>query len=112
MIKLMALVTRRADLTQEAFARYWLDVHAPLALAQHPLGYVIDVASREQPADAMGDVHGIAEIWWRDHEHMRAGLDSEAGRIAADDVANFAASVRFVVVEPNRLLDPPGDETR
>lgn len=112
MIKLIALVTRRPELTQEAFARYWLEVHAPLAEAQQPLGYVIDVATKEQPDDALTDAHGIAEIWWRDHEHMRRGLSSEAGRTAAEDVANFAAEVRFVVVEPHEVVQPPSPTTR
>ncbi|CAN0576148.1 unnamed protein product, partial [Ectocarpus sp. 12 AP-2014] len=33
MIKLVALVRRRPDLSKEAFADYWVNVHAPLAAA-------------------------------------------------------------------------------
>lgn len=109
MIKLLALVTRRPDLTQEEFARYWLEVHAPLAAAQQPRGYVIDVRTDAQPDGAIPGVDGVAEIWWDDHDHLARGLGSEAGRIAAEDVANFAAQVRFVVVEPHTILAPPSD---
>ncbi|MFP4310489.1 MAG: EthD domain-containing protein [Nitriliruptoraceae bacterium] len=107
MIKLLALVRRRPDLSPEEFARYWTTVHAPLAEAQGPRGYVIDVRNPEQPAGALEDIDGVAEIWWDDHDHMERGLTSEAGRIAAADVANFAAEVRFIVVDPTTVLPPP-----
>lgn len=107
MIKLLALVRRRPDLSVEEFSRYWRQVHAPLAEAQGPRGYVIDVRTDAQPDGAVPDIDGVAEIWWDDHDHMARGLGSEAGRIAADDVANFAAEVRFVVVEPHTIVPPP-----
>ena len=107
MIKLLALVRRRTDLTPEEFARYWTTVHAPLAEAQGPRGYVIDIRTSAQPDGAIDDLDSVAEIWWDDHDHMTRGLTSEAGRIAAADVSNFAAEVRFVVVEPNTIVTPP-----
>lgn len=33
MIKLVALVRRKSDLSRRAFADYWINVHAPLAAA-------------------------------------------------------------------------------
>lgn len=107
MIKLIALVSRRPDLTVDEFARYWIDVHAPLAAAQEPLGYSINVRTEHQPDDALGDVDGVAEIWWRDYGHMEAGLSSSAGVIAAADVANFADSVRFVVATEHEVIPAP-----
>lgn len=106
MIKLLALVRRRPDLSPEEFARYWTTVHAPLAAAQGPRGYVIDVRTPTQPDGAVDHVDGVAEIWWDDHEHMARGLTSPAGRVAAADIANFAAEVRFVVVEPMTIVPP------
>ena len=110
MIKQLAIVTRRPELSTEEFARYWIDVHAPLAAAQGMRGYVINVRSAQQPKGALDHVDGVAEIWWDDHEHMHAGLSSEAGRIAAEDVANFAQRVSFVVVEPNVVVPVEPEE--
>jgi len=97
MVKLVALVRRRADLTQEEFARYWREEHAPLAARQGMRRYVIDVALRPQPGGAAPRYDGVAEIWWDDVASMEAALASPAGVAAAADVARFAASVEFLL---------------
>ena len=103
-VKLIALVQRRANMTQDAFARYWRCVHAPLAAAIPGMrGYRINVA--QDQADHPGaPYHGTAEIWFDSRAEMAAGLASQQGRIAGDDTAAFADSVTFLVTEETVIL--------
>jgi len=104
MIKLVALVRRKADLDPIAFRDYWLNVHAPLAAAIPGMrGYRINIAGDpgEQPP---APYDGSAEIWFDDRAAMEAGLGSEQGRIAGEDTAHFTASIEFLVTEEHVIL--------
>jgi uncharacterized protein (TIGR02118 family) len=98
-VKLVALVRRKPDLTQAEFARYWVDVHAPLAAAIPGMrGYRINVAG--DPGEmAPAPYDGSAEIWFDSRDAMAAGLGSAQGVIAGNDTAHFADSVTFLVTE-------------
>lgn len=104
MIKLVALVKRKAGLSQDRFRAYWVDRHAPLA-RQIPgmRGYRINVA-----LDAGGlpsaPYDGSAEIWFDDRAAMDTGLGSPQGDIAGADTENFADSVTFLVTEEHVVL--------
>ena len=103
-VKLIALVQRRADMTQDAFAHYWRCVHAPLAAAIPGMrGYRINVA-QEQTDLPGAPYHGTAEIWFDSRAEMAKGLASQEGRIAGDDTAAFADSVTFLVTEETVIL--------
>ena len=104
MIKLVALVRRRADLTEAAFADHWLRVHAPLAAAIPGMrGYRINIAGDAGAMLAAG-FDGSAEIWFDDRLAMEAGLASPQAQVAGDDVANFAQPVRFLVCDEHVIL--------
>lgn len=104
MIKLVALVTRKAGMEPAAFRDYWLGVHAPLAAAIPGMrGYRINVAG--DPGDlAPAGYDGSAEIWFDDRAAMEAGLGSPAGMIAGEDTARFADAVTFLVTEEHVIL--------
>ncbi len=104
MIKLVALVRRRPDLTHEAFADYWVDVHAPLAAAIPGMrGYRINIAG--DPGDMPeAPYHGSAEIYFDDRASMVAGLASPENDIAAKDTDNFLESVTFLVTDEHVIL--------
>lgn len=104
MIKLVALVTRKAGMEAAAFRDYWLAVHAPLAAAIPGMrGYRINLAG--DPGDlAPAGYDGSAEIWFDDRAAMKAGLSSPAGRIAGEDTARFADAIAFLVTEEHVIL--------
>ncbi len=107
MIKLVALVRKRADLTDAAFAAYWLGIHAPLAAAIPGMrGYRINIARDpgEMPA---ADCDGSAEIWFDSRAAMEAGLASAEGVCAGEDVAAFASELRFLVTDEHVILAGP-----
>ena len=105
MIKLVALVTKKNGMSQDAFRDYWRDVHAPLA-ARIPgmRGYRINVAG------AAGDLppalyDGSAEIWFDDRAAMEAGLASPEGVVAGDDTAHFTEAIVFLVTDETVVIE-------
>lgn len=108
MIKLVALVKKRADLSDAAFRDYWLTTHAPLAAAIPGMrGYRINIAG-DPGAQPPAPYDGSAEIWFDDRAAMEAGLGSPEGAIAGEDTAHFTADIRFLVTEEHVIL-PKGD---
>ncbi|RMA42326.1 EthD family reductase [Rhodophyticola porphyridii] len=104
MVKLVALVRKKPGMATQAFRDYWLDRHAPLAAAIPGLrGYRINIAGDPGDMDPAA-YDGSAEIWFDDRAAMEAGLSSEAGRIAGEDTAAFAASIAFLVTEEHVIL--------
>ncbi len=108
MIKLVALVKKRSDLSAEAFAEYWLKTHAPLAAAIPGMrGYRINIAG--DPGDmAPAGFDGSAEIWFDTRAAMEAGLGSPEGQIAGDDTAHFTSAIEFLVTEEHVILPQTG----
>jgi hypothetical protein len=97
MIRLVHLLRRAQNLTKEAFANAWRDLHGPLvASAQNHLDIVRHLQIHADPAGQGIDAQaaaarggmppafdGIAEYWWRSEESLRLVLGSDAGRSAA-----------------------------
>lgn len=104
MVKLIALVRKPDDMPVEAFRRYWLDVHAPLAAAIPGMrGYRINVAG-DPGAMNPAPYDGSAEIWFDSRFAMEAGLSSPQGVIASDDTTHFAASIEFLITDETVIL--------
>lgn len=104
MIKLVALVRRKAGMSPQAFRDYWLGTHAPLAAAIPGMrGYRINIAG-DPGGQPEAPYDGSAEIWFDDRAAMAAGLGSPQGKVAGDDVAAFAESLEFLVTEEHVIL--------
>lgn len=103
MFKAMILLTRRADLTHDAWVRWWLDEHAPRA-ARLPnvRRAVFNVV--EAGADDAG-VDGVSELWFDSQADFDAAYATDIGReVAADLLAHVSGRVRVFVGEHD-LLD-------
>jgi uncharacterized protein (TIGR02118 family) len=108
MIKLVALVRRKAGLSNAAFRDHWLGVHAPLAAAIPGMrGYRINIAG-DPGAQPPAPYDGSAEIWFDSRAAMEAGLASDEGRIAGADTAHFAEAITFLVTEEHVILPQQG----
>lgn len=98
MFKAMILLTRRDDMTPEAFRAWLLDEHAPLA-AQLPGIRRLVYNLVDEGRDAAG-VDGIAELWFDSREAFDAAYATEVGRaVAADSLAHVQSRVRVFVTE-------------
>lgn len=97
MFKAMIQLTRRADMTHDQFAAWWLDEHAPLA-AQLPglRRAVFNVVD----APAEGGPDGISELWFESRADFEAAYATEIGSaVAADSIAHVSGRIRLFVAE-------------
>ena len=102
--KVVYLVKRRDDVSSADFFRHWREVHAPNVRAavertEGCLRYAISHAV----AGERGAYDGIAEIWWRDGEARRRGLqgveDDGFGRLTDPNSIEVLVGHEFAVVE-------------
>ena len=112
MVKLVYCIRRRADVSPEAFRRYWLDEHGPLmrsvAGAIGALRYVQshtvapelnDVLRGSRGSDEPYD--GITEVWWESLADLQASMQSaesqDAQRRLLEDESTFIDFARSSV---------------
>ena len=106
MIKLVYVITRRADLSAEGFHDYWLNRHGPLVAAQARalrLRKYVQSHLIEHPANEglravrgmLGPVDGITEVWWDSVEDLHAAYATAEG----------AASGKILVEDEEKFID-------
>jgi uncharacterized protein (TIGR02118 family) len=98
MIKVLAVLYKRPDMSREEFVRYWREVHAPLAEGMEGVRrYVINPTLE---AFAMGEPSfgGLAELWFDDAAAARAAFASPVGIATTQDVAKFCQAARTQIV--------------
>jgi len=98
MFKAVILLTRRDDMTHDAFVDWWLNDHAPLAaslpLLRQLTFNVVDTGGEDAGID------GISELWFDSHADFTAAYASEIGvATAADSMAHVSGRVRLFVTE-------------
>ena len=102
MFKAVILLTRRADLSHDQFADWWLVEHAPLA-AQLPgvrrlCFNLVDPTGDTAVDDAAPE--GVSELWFDSKADFEAAYATEIGKaVAADSMAHLASRVRMLVTE-------------
>jgi uncharacterized protein (TIGR02118 family) len=104
-IKLIICCVRRADLTHEAFTRYWREQHGPLVLSvpeftRHVRRYV-QCHPREAgiPLGAAAAYDGVAELWFDDAASLaRAFAEPRYLEIIRPDERKFADLERCVTL--------------
>jgi uncharacterized protein (TIGR02118 family) len=105
MIKMIAFVKKKPELTREEFIRLWTEEHTRLSKSLGMKGYRINIALEPQPgatADAapnQAPYDGTAEIWWESLEQMQAALASPENVIAAKDTERFCDVLQFMFTE-------------
>ena len=117
MIKLVYCLTRKQDVTPEAFHAYWLRQHAPkVAERQKALRAVRYVQSHtvepglndllRQSRGLQVAYDGITEVWWENVEDLRAALGTAEGAKAMQELLedestfiDFAQSRVFMTEE-------------
>lgn len=98
MFKAMILLTRREDLSPEAFRQWWLEEHGPLASQLPGLRRMV-VNIVEGGAQDSG-VDGISELWFDSQADFEAAYATEIGKaVAADSMAHNRGRVRLFIDE-------------
>jgi uncharacterized protein (TIGR02118 family) len=108
MIKIVALINRRADVTPEQFCEYYEHRHAPLfqrtippEVAEAIVHYVQNHALRLGAGTTEPSYDCVTEIGFDDLAAMRVWTDwylGDGGKVLRDDEENFMDTSRRVVV--------------
>jgi uncharacterized protein (TIGR02118 family) len=106
MFKVMIVLGRHPDMPVEAFRRYWVETHGPIATAMPGLVRYTQHHAVPGPAGAPPGHDGIAELWYADEEAWRASRTSPEATAARDDLVNFCdlSRVAYLFVEAIELL--------
>ena len=110
MIKRISLLTRKPELTHEAFVRHWLEIHGPLArkvpgIRRYVQSHIQSESIRADiPATDIA-IDGIAELWYDDVEAMeRSSATPEAQALYADG-ALIIGNIKSYVVEEKVIME-------
>jgi uncharacterized protein (TIGR02118 family) len=94
-VKVIALLARRADMSREDFERYLRETHVPLLVKMPGLRRLVINWVRPNPNGPPPAYDAVGEDHFDDAEALEAALASPEGRAVADDVANFLDMSRF-----------------
>ena len=108
MVKLVYCISKRSDLTDAEFFRYWENVHGPLGARIPRLRKLVQsrrvtvLCDRHQP-----DYDGMAELWFDDVDDLLAARQSPEWKASSEDEANFIDHnrVAYFVSEERVILD-------
>jgi hypothetical protein len=111
-LKIMTLISRKPDMTHEAFVRHVLDVHGPLSRNVPGLGgYVMSEILRSSsmpglpPVPGLGEIDIIGESWLPEDPAQRTPDTPERRAWLADGAASFGSFRRYAMVE--HIFVPP-----
>jgi uncharacterized protein (TIGR02118 family) len=105
MIKIIALIFKKPDLTDEGFSGYWKEKHGPLAgkiipgLRKYTQNHFLKLPGLKSEGD------GLVELWFDDLEGVKKYLawrQSDAARLLLNDEDKFIdrnKTSRYVVEE-------------
>jgi len=101
MIKLLAVIHKRPDMSRDEFLRYWREVHAPLAKEMPGVRAYMINPTLEAFGTEIPPFDGVAELWFDDAVAARTAFASPAGRATTEDLPNFtqAEKVQVVIAE-------------
>jgi uncharacterized protein (TIGR02118 family) len=90
MVKLVYCITKKADLSDEEFFRYWKNVHGPIGARIPRRRKLVQSRRINIPGDKYPPAYdGIAELWFDNIEDLLAARQSPEWQAATEDEANF-----------------------
>ena len=93
--KAVILLSRREDMSPEAFQSWWVDEHAPLAAQLPGVRRIVFNACADT-----ADFDGISELWFDSQADFEAAYATDLGRsVANDSMAHVRSRVRLFVTE-------------
>jgi len=107
MIKLVYCITKKPDMTDEEFFRYWKTVHGPIGARIPGLRRLIQSHRMTVPGDKyQPDFDGMAELWFDDVQALLAARQTPEWKASAEDEANFIdhKRVAYFVTEEYVIL--------
>lgn len=89
-------------MTDDEFAKYWLEAHAPLAKKMPGLRkYVVNLVRR--PPSREPDYHGVVELWFDDADNMKKAFSSPEGQATQKDSEAFTSKMTTLFIEEHTI---------
>jgi uncharacterized protein (TIGR02118 family) len=98
MIKVIAVLHKRSDMSREQFVRYWREVHAPLAQGMEGVRRYVINPTLEAFAPGAAAFDGVAELWFDDAVEARRAFASPVGIATIQDLVKFAQAEKTQIV--------------
>jgi uncharacterized protein (TIGR02118 family) len=93
MIKLIAFVYKRPDMSRDEFLRYWRETHGPLMVKSLPdMRRYIQNHVRPEASQGAAVYDDVAELWFDDLATLQAAFNSSA---AQEMLATVASAGHF-----------------
>lgn len=93
---------KKETLTDEEFANYWLETHAPLAKKMPGVRkYVVNVV--RSPPNREPDYHGVVELWFDDVDSMKKAFASLEGQATQKDTETFAHRITTLYLDEHTI---------
>jgi uncharacterized protein (TIGR02118 family) len=108
MIKLVYCITKRPDLTDAQFFRYWKDIHGPIGMRIPGLRRLVQSHTiTDLPGLRPPDFHGMAELWFDDLAALLAARQTPEFHASGADEANFIdpTGVALFVPEEHEIAE-------
>jgi uncharacterized protein (TIGR02118 family) len=111
MIKVLALLTRRPELTHAQFVKHWLEVHGPLAHAvpgvrRYVQSHIVRTRTRPDIPETDVEVDGIAELWYDDEAAMQRAVASPEMKRLTDDGAMIIGRIKTYIIDEKQIIPP------
>ncbi len=112
MIKVIGLLTRKPDISHDAFVRHWLEIHGPLAHAvpgvrRYVQSHIIGTRTRPDIPETDVEVDGIAELWYDNEQALALAAATPEMKRLTDDGALFIGRIKTYVVEEKQIIPRP-----
>lgn len=102
MFKLIILLKKKNELSDQDSAKYWLETHAPLAKKMPGLRkYVVNVVKR--PPNREPDYNGVVELWFDDIDSMKKAFASPEGHATQEDTERFTTSLTTLFTDEHAI---------
>jgi len=101
--KMMILLKKKPGLSDEGFARYWLETHASLAKKMPGLRrYIVNVVRR--PPGREPEYHGVVELWFDDQAGMKKAFSSPEGAATQRDTEAFTSGLTTMYIDEHPII--------
>jgi hypothetical protein len=113
MIKLLAAVVRRENISHAELVKVWEEVHAPhVVKIVKPERYRITFFDEQNTPDDPG-YDGMAELWFRDKDHFNNGIGRNAPPEVMDDhFSDYADLTKGIWLSVTEHINVDGPITR
>jgi uncharacterized protein (TIGR02118 family) len=107
MIKLVYCITKKPDLSDAEFFRYWKNIHGPIGARIPRLRKLVQSHRINIAEDKYAPAYdGVAELWFDNMKDLLAARQSPEWQASSTDEANFIdhTKVAYFVTEEHAIL--------